>query len=802
MARIRENNFLMDFEDTGLQPSLQQFISAPQIDTEAIARQQIEAQLRAQQEAQARAEALRAQNIARLAAEQQVQQIAEQEAARQVFNQRQVQQPTTLQEAINQISAQAPQQPTTSEPPMATDKATIIDNLVKQIQARSNTSQWSGGVGADQATKDMARILAETGITDISQFGPITQQVEKIVGYEETGEPIYQTVTEQTFGNKLTGQAVPKTYSERQTGNFFGGTFEGKGNTGYGVQFDEQGNPTFFTQGASSRDPIVKAALPIGALALGTLGAQSLFGGAATGATEAGGLLSGGGAGLTAAEAAGLGLTATEAAALGLPAAEFATAASTGGLLSAGGFPLTSIVPETSALASEVAAGGGLLSAAPSIAAVAPEVAAVAPAVASVAPEVVASTVAPAAASAVAPTVASTVAPAVASTAGGLLSSAIPGAGTIGGALASGALSSLGGALGGAVTGGLSNLISGGLGTAGNLLQMQQSREAAQKAQAMIEAETEAAKQAAQFRPVGMTTRFGTSQFEVDPATGRLISAGYTLTPEAKAQQDRLVALQNQGLTQAEQAQAQFAPLQTGAQSLFNLGNQYLAQSPQSVAQNYLNQQLALLQPGRELELANLQNRLQQQGRSGLSVAQGGSYGATTPELQALYNARAMQEAQLAAQAQQAGQQQVQFGAGLLGQGASAMGQYYGGQQAAYAPYTTASGQVQGLEALGQQPLTMGVGLGQQAAQAGARVGELGLGGARISAGLATSADATRNLAAQGLIAAGNPNAMFGQAIGGLLGGGARALFSQTPLGSSGFGTGLAYSNQDMGLYF
>jgi|LakMenEpi03Aug12_release.lakeMendotaPanAssembly.Ray.scaffolds.fasta_scaffold15180_18 hypothetical protein len=694
MARARENNFLRDFEDTGLQPSIQQILAQTPV----------------------------------------------------------VQQPSMA-----------------KQPTMATDKATIIDNLVKQIQARSNTSQWSGGVGADQATKDMARILAETGITDISQFGPITQQVEKIVGYEDWGDPIYQTVTEQTYGNKVTGQAVPNTYTTRQTGEFFGGTYEGKGNTGYGVQFDEQGNPSFFTQGASSRDPIVKAAIPIGALALGAYGAQSLLGGAG------GGALSGGAAsGLTAAEAAGLGLTATEAAALGLPAAEFA-AAGTGGLLS---------------------------SAAPSLAAVAPEVAAiapsVAPAVASVAPEVVASTVAPAVASAVTPAVA----PTVASTAGGLLSSAIPGAGTIGGALASGALSSLGGALGGAVTGGLNNLISGGLGTAGNLLQMQQSREAAQKAQAMIEAETAAAKEAAQFRPVGMTTRFGTSEFKVDPTTGQLVSAGYTLTPEAKAQQDRLVALQNQGLTQAEQAQAQFAPLQTGAQSLFNLGNQYLAKTPEQVAQNYLAQQLALLQPGRELELANLQNRLQQQGRSGLSVAQGGSYGATTPELQALYNARAMQEAQLAAQAQQAGQQQVQFGAGLLGQGANAMGQYYGGQQAAYAPYTTASGQVQGLEALGQQPLTMGIGLGQQAAQAGANVGRLGLTGAQLSTNLATSADATRNLAAQGLIAAGNPNAMFGNAIGGLLSGGARALFSQTPLGSSGFGTGLAYSNQDMGLYF
>jgi len=127
-----------------------------------------------------------------------------------------------------------------------------------------------------------------------------------------------------------------------------------------------------------------------------------------------------------------------------------------------------------------------------------------------------------------------------------------------------------------------------------------------------------------------------------------------------------------------------------------------------------------------------------------------------------------MQEAQLAAQAQQAGQQQVQFGAGLLGQGASAMGQYYGGQQAAYAPYTTALGQVQGLEALGQQPLTMGTNLGQTAAQAGANVGQLGLRGAGLSAELATSADATRNLAAQALIGAGNPSSMFGRLLGGL----------------------------------
>jgi hypothetical protein len=362
--------------------------------------------------------------------------------------------------------------------------------------------------------------------------------------------------------------------------------------------------------------------------------------------------------------------------------------------------------------------------------------------------------------------------------------------------------------------GGTSNLISGGLGTAGNLLQMQESREAAQRAQARIDAETAAAKTAAAFRPVGMTTRFGTSQFQVDPVTGQLTSAGYTLSPEAKYAQDFFRTQANLGLQQVELAPAVYAPLKTGANMMFDLGQQalnqptdarlgqiatdyltqssgskalqalgekYIAQSPEEVAQNYLNQQMALLQPGRELELANLQNKLQQQGRGGLSVAQGGALGATTPELQALYNARATQEAQLAANAQLAGQQQVQFGAGLFGTGqqlgmqgqqfgmdtlakqqaldqqrigfgaglygtgAQTLGSYYGGLAQSYAPYNAAFGQMQALEAAGQQPFTLGASLGQTAASAGAKVGQLGLMGAEQSVALATGKAATTN---------------------------------------------------------
>jgi hypothetical protein len=289
------------------------------------------------------------------------------------------------------------------------------------------------------------------------------------------------------------------------------------------------------------------------------------------------------------------------------------------------------------------------------------------------------------------------------------------------------------------------NTITSGLKTVGGLLQTEEDKAAAQLAAQNVTAATQAGVEGSQFRPIGMTTRFGTSEYKYDPVTGRMTSAGYQLSPEAKAAQDRLVKLAESGLVQAEGAQAQFAPLQTGAQSLFNLGNQYISRSPQDVAQNYLNQQMQLLQPGREMELANLQNRLQQQGRAGLSVAQGGTMGATTPELQALYNARARQEAELAANAQQLGQRDVLFGAGLLDRGATSMGNYYTGQTQAYSPFTTPLTQVQALETAAQQPLTMGSNLAQLESAAGYRAGDLSLRGAQAAGALSTGKAATTN---------------------------------------------------------
>ena len=274
----------------------------------------------------------------------------------------------------------------------------------------------------------------------------------------------------------------------------------------------------------------------------------------------------------------------------------------------------------------------------------------------------------------------------------------------------------------------------------GGSMQADATRGAAQEsARAQIESARLAA-EAAKFRPVGVTTRYGTSNFQFDPS-GYLSGAGYTVSPELQAYQNRLQALTGGALTQAEQAQQQYAPLQQGATGLFNLGQQYLAQSPQDVAAQYIQQQQDLLAPSRERQMAQLQNQLFQQGRGGLSVGAtsarpsgAAGLGATTPEMEAYYNALAQQDLQLASQAQQAGQQNVAFGAGLLGSGAGLMGQYQAGQVGALSPFTSYLGAGSTIESLGQQPLEMGSLLGGRSATAGGNVGQFLLSGGQGAA--------------------------------------------------------------------
>jgi hypothetical protein len=261
-------------------------------------------------------------------------------------------------------------------------------------------------------------------------------------------------------------------------------------------------------------------------------------------------------------------------------------------------------------------------------------------------------------------------------------------------------------------------LIGGGASLLGGVLGGRSAERAARTQADAQERAAQLAAEEARFRPVGITTRFGQSAFQTDE-DGRVSGASYTLDPALRAFQDRFMGLAGGGLSQAEMAQQQFAPLGQAGQGLFGLGQQYLAQSPQEAAQQFMAQQQELLAPSREREMAQLQNRLFNTGRGGLSVGATGArpsgaagLGAASPELEAYYNAIAQQDAQLAAQATQGGMDQARFGAGLFATGGNLLTQGLQGQTTALGPYEAYLQQMQALEGLGQQPLDIGSALG------------------------------------------------------------------------------------------
>jgi hypothetical protein len=231
--------------------------------------------------------------------------------------------------------------------------------------------------------------------------------------------------------------------------------------------------------------------------------------------------------------------------------------------------------------------------------------------------------------------------------------------------------------------------------------------------------------QNAQFRPVGITTNFGSSNFEIDPTTGQLKSAGYKLAPQLQGLQTSLLGGYGGALQQAQGVDT--TALNQGANTLFGLGQGYLGESPDAVRQRYIAQQQALLAPENEQTLAGIRNRLFQTGRSGLATGgtSAGGMQATNPELAAYYNALARQQSSLAAGADQAAQQQITFGQGLLSGGAGLQSTGFGLQSAAYDPLKTQLGLGTQIEALGQQSLGLGSELGGRASSAAAQAGSL-----------------------------------------------------------------------------
>jgi len=351
------------------------------------------------------------------------------------------------------------------------------------------------------------------------------------------------------------------------------------------------------------------------------------------------------------------------------------------------------------------------------------------------------------------------------------------------------------GASAGSMFGPVGAAIGGGIGFLGGLLGGN-SAEKAQRAQA--DATLKAAQLAAEearFRPVGITNRFAGSQFQYDPS-GRVSGASYTLSPELQAYQNRFRGLAGGALSQAEQAPEQYAPLTGAASNLYNLGQRYIQQTPEQVAQQYMARQQDLLAPSRERQMAQLQNQLFNTGRSGLSVGAtglrpGGGLGlsATTPEMEAYYNAIAQQDLQLADQAQTAGQEQLKFGAGLFGVGSDLLNQYQQGQVGALRPFEAYFGQEKAIEGVGQQPLDIGINIGAKGMSPSA-ANALYYGGTGAAETMA-KANAYNPLATALIQGSQNPQLM--NAFGNLFSGG-----GGVPSGAAGYGI----SQQQFGDYY
>jgi len=212
------------------------------------------------------------------------------------------------------------------------------------------------------------------------------------------------------------------------------------------------------------------------------------------------------------------------------------------------------------------------------------------------------------------------------------------------------------------------------------------------------------------FKPVAMKTLYGQSEFEVDPVTGAVTSAGYTPSQSVQEQQGRLGVMMGQGLGTAEQAIPFAQQFATPAQGLFNLGQEYLSETPEQARQTYMQQQMDALRPYDIEEEERLARTAFGRGQGGLSVGVGGN-----PLLKQLQESRNRRNLQLAAGAEQAAQQQIGFGSQQLAKAAGLMGTGYDVMQGSLAPYQSYLANQARLEELAQQPLSMGANLGATA---------------------------------------------------------------------------------------
>lgn len=270
--------------------------------------------------------------------------------------------------------------------------------------------------------------------------------------------------------------------------------------------------------------------------------------------------------------------------------------------------------------------------------------------------------------------------------------------------------------------GGVVSAIGNVVGTVGGLISGGKAADAAKGQAEALRAAADRASGMARFNPIGIRTGFGQSQFQLGPE-GRLTSAGYTLDPRLQAIQERLLG----GALSYDPTRLQQTtePLYGGVSSLFNLGQSYLGQNPQEVAQRFMQQRQALLAPSRQAQFSGLQARNFARGTGGLGVQTGTGTAPANPALQAYFNALARQDQEIAAQAEQEARQQIQFGGEVLGAGSKLASNIPSLFSTSYLPIETQLALAGTTERMGAQPFQLSQDLARLESGIGAQAGQL-----------------------------------------------------------------------------
>ena len=271
----------------------------------------------------------------------------------------------------------------------------------------------------------------------------------------------------------------------------------------------------------------------------------------------------------------------------------------------------------------------------------------------------------------------------------------------------------------------------------------------------------DAAGKVPEFRPVTVTSSFGTPTYGYDES-GRLTNVGSTAAPWMAGLQTQGQDLAGQYLNLQQQALMNPAGMNASnqafnaAQGLYGLAGTALPTSYDTAAatQGYYDQMQGLVAPQRERQLASTRNNLFQRGRQGLATGatQAGGMQATNPEMAAYYNAIAQQDASLAMDAKSRAladlTAQQNLGLGLfnavgtqVATGGNALNQYYTNIAAAQSPYTANMAQLSSLENMVNQPVMLGMQYGGNATNqantiADAYIRAAGAGGQTASMGI------------------------------------------------------------------